>query len=135
GLSAHVASIKLALATNTAGKYTGLQITDLSGDLVGISALTFHVWDVHVAVNQGPVATVGIDWSAVTGSGLTLSDPAKTLSLSGNAQLSLAGFVMAQGAFQVDKTTLNTGAFLAAPAQALLVSLSDLDVFAGVGGV
>src|SRR5207244_849258 len=54
-------------------------------------------------------------------------------SIVGNAQLALGSFVLAQGGFAVTKTQLSGGPFTAA--NALLVSLTNLDVFAGVGAV
>src|SRR5260221_335479 len=134
GLSATASSIKLALVAAGTSKWTGLQITGLAGDLVGISVLTFHVWGVTVGVNQSPVANAGINWTHVAGSGITLADPTTVFSISGNAQLSLAGFVAVQGHFDIAKTTLTDTGGAFTNADALLVSLSNLSVFAGVGG-
>src|SRR5262249_58072814 len=105
GLFAHADSIKLALVTQGTSKYTGLQITGLAGDLVGIDVMTFHVWGVTVGVNQGPVAGTGINWTG-TGAGITLTDPAKVFSISGNAQVALSSFVIAKGGLSIQKTSL-----------------------------
>ena len=98
------------MVTTPTAKYTGLEITNLNGDLVGISALTFHVSGVNVAVNQATTGSL-LNWTLVTGSGVPTFTSAlnggASLQLSGYAQLNVAGFVAAAGHFDITKTTVS----------------------------
>src|SRR6202008_1270057 len=69
GLLATASSLKLALVTTLTAKYTGLEITNLNGSLVGIDAITLGVSGVDVVVNQATAGSL-LNWTLVTGAGI-----------------------------------------------------------------
>src|SRR5262249_13437003 len=132
---------KLALVTTATAKYTAFQLDDVSGSLVGIDDLVFRVSGLDLKLNVAKSVATGLDttrqnWNGVTFAAAgaptsTLTAPDE-LSLSADAQLSVFGFVVVAGHVTIDKTLANGNGLT--DADALIVSLTDVHAFVGVGG-
>src|SRR3954451_21953256 len=73
GFSAQVASLTLVLVTDDTRSYTGLSISGLAADLVGIDGLVARATAVNVQLNMAADSTVVVpdpverlDWAAFT---------------------------------------------------------------------
>src|SRR5688572_7251382 len=136
GVSASGINATLAIVRTAGGvSYTGLQLTVGSASLVGIPGITATVTAGKVNVNTSS-DPARLDWkTAGAGStplfGLEIADTTQ-VEVAGTLGLSIGGFVVAAGGFSLVKQTVAGGAVDGA--SALVVTLSGVSVFAGVGG-
>src|SRR5688572_28793458 len=136
GVSASGINATLAIVRTAGGiSYTGLQLTVGSASLIGIPGITATVTAGKVNVNTSS-DPARLDWkSAGAGStplfGLEIADTTQ-VEVAGTLGLSIGGFVVAAGGFSLVKQTVAGGAVDGA--SALVVTLSGVSVFAGVGG-
>src|SRR5688572_11395464 len=136
GVSASGINATLAIVRTAGGvSYTGLQLTVGSASLVGIPGITATVTAGKVNVNTSS-DPARLDWkSAGAGStplfGLEIADTTQ-VEVAGRLGLSIGGFVVAAGGFSLVKQTVSGGTVDGA--DALVVTLSGVSVFAGVGG-
>src|SRR5439155_18642426 len=105
GLSASVASFTF-VSIDPVTTYSALQITGLSGSIVGVPSLQLDVTDVSVAVNK--VSPVGqkLDWARLGMFGLTIPNTID-VKVSGSIALDAFGFVLATGGFSLTKGTVS----------------------------
>src|SRR5688500_7834038 len=119
----------------------------LSADLIGLGALLeFHAWDATVRLNAfGGTASAKLDWDSLATSGLPLAsltvDETLDLHVDGNVALNaLSGTLVAVGEFNLDvgqvSTTADNGTagISFVNADAVSLTLTDVELFAGVGG-
>ena len=130
-------------AVTPANKYTGLELSLADASLVGIDGLTFTVTGT-VMVNRSPVGVTKLDWATATNGtndpdgrlpAFTM-DGATDLQLSGSMTLDAFGFVLASGSFDLFKGTMTVtdGTTTVTDASLLTIELTNVNVFAGVGG-
>src|SRR5688572_20628189 len=136
GVSASGINATLAIVRTAGGiSYTGLQLTVGSASLVGIPGITATITAGKVNVNTSS-DPARLDWeSAGAGStplfGIEIADTTQ-VEVAGTLGLSIGGFVVAAGGFSLVKQTVAGGAVDGA--EALVVTLTGVSVFAGVGG-
>ena len=149
-----LAMIKPSAAAILAGdtrSYLGLELTIGRAELIGIPDLTFRATEVLVQVNgasgmrtlASPIAG-RLDWTSAlsTNTGVLPSfamSQSVELRAAGTVALDVAGFVIGQGSFElvkgkVDIDVNGNGTEILIDGSILLVSLSGLDLFIGVGG-
>ena len=139
--------------------YLGVALDDFAGDLVGLeSVLEFHAYGVDAVLNKVSSGVLVIpaagklDWSTFTSTGLDLSaaqaalngttlgalTSSVDLAIDGSVVLNvLSGVLVAKGDFtialgQVQSALLPSG--VSADADAMVLTLSNVGVFVGVGG-
>src|SRR5688572_15206723 len=136
GVSASGINATLAIVRTAGGiSYTGLQLTVGSASLVGVPGITATVTAGKVNVNTSS-DPARLDWKTAGASstplfGLEIADTTQ-VEVAGTLGLSIGGFVVAAGGFSLVKQTVAGGAVDGA--DALVVTLTGVSVFAGVGG-
>ena len=146
GLEAGVADLKLVMLTAGTTKYTGLAIEDLAASFVGVDGLVVEVADVDLRVNRvSDPAGTRLDWASFTPLGSLPELEGLTrdveLSASGDVTIDVFGFALVAGSFGVETGTVSGSDDPAAgdpvtlaDAEKLVLTLSGVSVFVGVGG-
>ncbi len=124
GVTVTGASVKFAVLKNASAQtFTGIEASGLgiSAMLPGFSA-TFQ--NGGVKVNSASAGATPIDWTTVTGSGLTLT--AGIIGVSGEMRnLTVAGVLTGQANFAIQKTTVAQGDLLSGTLSGVQLSAGD----------
>jgi hypothetical protein len=150
GFRGSLTSMSLVTINDGTNSYLGVETAAdaLSADLVGLeSVLAFHAWDATLKLNKvTPTTADKIDWDSLATSGLPLAnldiDEALDLHVDGSVALdALSGILVATvDDFSLDmgqvSTTADNGTGLISftDADAVSMTLTGVEVWAGVGG-
>src|SRR6185295_3751515 len=149
------------LLTGDETSYLGVAADNFSGDLIGLEdILVFHAWNTDLLMNRAtdnnPLTLLPLpaklNWSTFTNTGLDISLAKTALNatslgaLTNNVELSangsvalnaLSGTLVAKGTFDIRIGQVRSAALVSGNTQdanAVAVTLSGADVWAGVGG-
>ena len=134
GVSIAHAGLTLAIVHSSAGTgYTGLEITGGTVTVLGITGLNVAISNLHLIVNVASDGSAGLNWgTAIPSLSFSLSTNT-SLDVSADLTVNIDGFVVAAGSVHFSKQTLAIAGDLN-NATALLLDLTDVSIFAGIGG-
>ena len=135
GFYASGVALDYVSATNATDTFTGLHLHADTLAIVGVTDLQFYVTNLNIDSNKTTSLGGKLDWSLQTGQSLvTLPSTTSDLDISASLGIDLAsGFVAASGTVHFTTVSI-TGGVLTGPQTALKLTVTDGQLWAGVGG-